>query len=208
MTILSDTAWWQRGIIYEIYPRSFLDSNGDGVGDLEGLRRQLDYLIWLGVDAIWITPIYQSPMADGGYDISDYLAIDPIFGTLADFDGLLTEAHARGLKLILDFVPITPRTNIRGSRRAVRRATIPDVTGTSGGILRQMVVHRITGWPILAAAPGSLTLSPVSTFSMPSSRNSLTSTGVAQTCEARCLMCCASGWSAALMVFGSMCCGY
>ena len=105
MTILSDTAWWQRGIIYEIYPRSFLDSNGDGVGDLEGLRRQLDYLIWLGVDAIWITPIYQSPMADGGYDISDYLAIDPIFGTLADFDGLLTEAHARGLKLILDFVP-------------------------------------------------------------------------------------------------------
>jgi alpha-glucosidase len=101
----SSAAWWQRGIIYEIYPRSFQDSNGDGVGDLQGLRRRLVYLVGLGVDAIWITPIYPSPMADGGYDISDYLGIDPLFGALGDFDGLLTEAHARGLKVILDFVP-------------------------------------------------------------------------------------------------------
>jgi len=105
MSLPSGTAWWQRGIIYEAYPRSFRDSNGDGVGDLQGLRRRLDYLVWLGADAIWITPIYPSPMADGGYDISDYRGIDPIFGTPADFDGLLTEAHARGLKVILDFVP-------------------------------------------------------------------------------------------------------
>src|SRR5690348_5223551 len=102
---LSASAWWQSGVIYELYPRSFQDTNGDGIGDLEGIRRRLDYLVWLGIDAVWITPIYRSPMADGGYDISDYRDIDPIFGTREDFDRLLTEAHARGLKVILDFVP-------------------------------------------------------------------------------------------------------
>jgi alpha-glucosidase len=105
MLTLSDRVWWKHGIIYEIYPRSFQDSNSDGVGDLEGIRRRLDYLGWLGVDAIWIAPIYPSPMADGGYDVSDYRSIDPIFGTVADFERLLTEAHSRGLKVILDFVP-------------------------------------------------------------------------------------------------------
>ena len=97
--------WWRTGAIYQIYPRSFQDSNGDGIGDLEGIRRQLDYLVWLGVDAIWISPIYPSPMIDFGYDVADYCGIDPIFGSLEDFDRLLAEAHARGLKLILDFVP-------------------------------------------------------------------------------------------------------
>jgi alpha-glucosidase len=105
MMATQNTAWWQHGIVYEIYPRSFQDSNGDGIGDLEGIRGRLDYLAWLGVDAIWIAPIYPSPMADGGYDVSDYRGIDPIFGTAADFERLLTEAHARGLKVILDFVP-------------------------------------------------------------------------------------------------------
>ncbi len=97
--------WWQRGVIYQIYPRSFQDSNGDGVGDLRGVRDRLDYIKWLGVDAIWISPIYPSPMADFGYDISNYIDIDPIFGTLVEFDELLAETHRRGLKLILDFVP-------------------------------------------------------------------------------------------------------
>ncbi len=97
--------WWQRAVIYHIYPRSFADSNHDGVGDLEGIRRKLDYLVWLGVDAIWLSPIFPSPMADFGYDISDYYDIDPLFGTLDDFDRLLADAHARGLKVILDFVP-------------------------------------------------------------------------------------------------------
>ncbi|HEU5102740.1 MAG TPA: alpha-amylase family glycosyl hydrolase [Roseiflexaceae bacterium] len=97
--------WWQRGIIYQIYPRSFMDSNGDGIGDLPGIAGQLDYLRWLGVDAIWLSPIYPSPMADFGYDVADYTGIDPMFGTLADFDTLMTEAHARGLKVMLDFVP-------------------------------------------------------------------------------------------------------
>jgi alpha-glucosidase len=97
--------WWQHGIIYEIYPRSFQDSNGDGIGDLNGILLRLDYLVELGTNAIWISPIYPSPMADFGYDVADYCGIDPIFGTMEDFDRLLAEVHRRGLKMILDFVP-------------------------------------------------------------------------------------------------------
>lgn len=97
--------WWQHGIIYQIYPRSFQDSNGDGIGDLPGIASRLDYLSWLGVHAIWLSPIYPSPMADFGYDVADYTGIEPIFGTLDDFDRLVDEAHARNLKIILDFVP-------------------------------------------------------------------------------------------------------
>ena len=98
-------SWWQTGVVYQVYPRSFLDSNGDGIGDLPGITSRLDYLSWLGVDAVWLSPIYPSPMADFGYDISDYTDIDPLFGKLADLDTLLLQAHQRGLKLILDFVP-------------------------------------------------------------------------------------------------------
>ena len=97
--------WWQTGVIYQIYPRSFQDTNGDGIGDLKGIERRLDYLASLGVDAIWISPIYPSPMADFGYDVADYCGVDSRFGTLADFDDLLAQAHARGLKVLLDFVP-------------------------------------------------------------------------------------------------------
>ncbi len=97
--------WWQKEIVYQIYPRSFQDGNGDGVGDLEGIIQRLDYLHWLGVRAIWISPIYPSPMADFGYDISDYTGIHPIFGTMETFDTLLEQVHRRGMKLILDLVP-------------------------------------------------------------------------------------------------------
>jgi alpha-glucosidase len=97
--------WWQHGIIYQIYPRSFQDSNDDGVGDLPGIIARLDYLEWLGVDAVWLSPIFPSPMADFGYDVSDYTGIHPLFGTMDDFDRLLEEVHSRGLRLILDFVP-------------------------------------------------------------------------------------------------------
>jgi len=97
--------WWEHGVIYQIYPRSFQDSDGDGIGDLAGIERRLDYVAALGVDAIWLSPIFPSPMADFGYDVSDYCGIEPIFGDLAGFDRLLAAVHSRGLKLILDFVP-------------------------------------------------------------------------------------------------------
>src|SRR6266700_2378726 len=97
--------WWHSTTIYQIYPRSFQDSNRDGVGDLRGILRRLDYLAELGIGAIWLSPIFRSPMADFGYDISDYTDIDPLFGILADFDELLHAAHRRGLKLLLDPVP-------------------------------------------------------------------------------------------------------
>ena len=100
----TDFVWWRDGVIYQIYPRSFVDSNGDGVGDLRGILSRLDYLCDLGVDAMWLSPIYHSPMKDFGYDVSGYTGIDPIFGTLADFDDLLHEAHARGIRVIMDMV--------------------------------------------------------------------------------------------------------
>jgi alpha-glucosidase len=98
--------WWQTGVIYQIYPRSFMDSNGDGVGDLRGITERLDYLSeTLGVDALWLSPIFPSPMHDFGYDVSDYCGIEPLFGSMADFDQLLEEAHRRKMKLLLDLVP-------------------------------------------------------------------------------------------------------
>ncbi len=97
--------WWQEGVIYQIYPLSFQDSNGDGRGDLVGIASRLDYLEWLGVDAIWLSPVYPSPMVDSGYDVSNYTDINPVFGTLADLDRLVAEAHRRGLRLLLDLVP-------------------------------------------------------------------------------------------------------
>ena len=101
----NESLWWQNGIVYQVYPRSFQDSDGDGVGDLRGIIKRLDYLKWLGIKALWISPIYPSPMADFGYDVSDYKAIHPMFGDMEDFDSLLSEIHSREMKLILDFVP-------------------------------------------------------------------------------------------------------
>ena len=97
--------WWQSGVIYQVYPRSFQDSDGDGIGDLAGIEARLDHIAALGVDAIWLSPIFPSPMADFGYDVADYCDVDPLFGDLAAFDRLLAAAHARGLRLLVDFVP-------------------------------------------------------------------------------------------------------
>jgi alpha-glucosidase len=98
-------SWWQREVIYQIYPRSFLDTTGDGIGDLDGIREKVDYLSWLGVGAVWLSPIYPSPDADLGYDVSDYVNVDPRLGTLHAFDAMLAALHARDIKLILDLVP-------------------------------------------------------------------------------------------------------
>ncbi|MGH3632112.1 MAG: alpha-amylase family glycosyl hydrolase, partial [Sciscionella sp.] len=97
--------WWRNATFYQIYLRSFADANGDGVGDLEGVRSRLGYLELLGVDALWLTPFYPSPMADGGYDVADPRAVDPLFGDLIGFDTLVADAHARGIKVTIDLVP-------------------------------------------------------------------------------------------------------
>ena len=119
---MENVAWWKRAVIYQIYPRSFFDANGDGVGDLRGILEKMPYLATLGIDAIWLSPIFQSPMIDFGYDISDHCAIDPLFGSMSDFEAVLSAAHRLGIKLILDLVPNHTSSahpwfqNSRGSR--------------------------------------------------------------------------------------------
>ena len=144
--------WWKTAVLYQIYPRSFAlgdpsgrqarlgtagvpyDALRDGVGDLEGIRRKLDYLAGLGIDALWISPFQPSPMADFGYDVADYCAVAPLFGTLDDFDRLLTDVHARGMRLIMDWVPNhTSDQHPWFVDRAARRGQQSTVTGTCGG---------------------------------------------------------------------------
>jgi len=105
MPAVTDPPWWRSGVVYQIYPRSFADANGDGVGDIEGVRQYLDHLVWLGVDAIWLSPFYPSPMADFGYDVADYCGVDPLFGDLETFDRLVAEAGQHGIRVIVDLVP-------------------------------------------------------------------------------------------------------
>ncbi len=101
---MTNTPWWRGAVIYQVYPRSLMDTNGDGIGDIPGIISKLDYIASLGVDAIWVSPFFKSPMKDFGYDIADYRDIDPIFGSLGDFDELIAQAHARGIKIIIDQV--------------------------------------------------------------------------------------------------------
>ena len=104
MNSIINNNWWKGAVIYQIYPRSYQDSNGSGVGDLVGIAQRLPYISSLGVDAIWISPFFKSPMKDFGYDVSDYRAIDPMFGTMKDFDDLLAAAHNLGLRIMIDLV--------------------------------------------------------------------------------------------------------
>ncbi|MBW3588549.1 MAG: glycoside hydrolase family 13 protein [Actinobacteria bacterium] len=118
--------WWREAVFYQIYIRSFSDGNGDGLGDFPGILGKLDYLEWLGIDAIWVTPFYPSPMADHGYDVSDYKAVDPVFGTLGDVDALLEQAHARGIKVIFDIVPNHTSDQHPWFQNAIRARSDPD----------------------------------------------------------------------------------
>ncbi|MEU9840263.1 alpha-amylase family glycosyl hydrolase, partial [Actinomadura sp. NPDC048032] len=126
--------WWRDAVIYQVYVRSFADSDGDGVGDLPGIRSRLPYLAGLGVDALWLTPFYVSPMADFGYDVADYRDVDPLFGTLADARGLIADAHAHGLRIIVDVVP-----NHTSDRHAWFRAAL---TAAPGSAERDRYVFR------------------------------------------------------------------
>ncbi|MGA1346610.1 MAG: alpha-amylase family glycosyl hydrolase, partial [Ilumatobacteraceae bacterium] len=105
MTSTRGREWWRNGVVYQVYPRSFADANGDGLGDVEGIRSRLPHLVALGVDAIWISPWYPSPLLDGGYDVADYRDIDRRFGSLDDARRLIAEAHALGIRIIVDIVP-------------------------------------------------------------------------------------------------------
>ena len=147
--------WWRGGVIYQIYPRSFQDSHGDGVGDLNGITQRLDYVKALGVDAIWLSPFFKSPMRDFGYDVSDYRAVDPIFGTLDDFRTLVDRAHALGLKVIIDQVLSHTSDEHPWFMKAARAARIRNPTGTCGPMPSRMVRPPITGSPSLAAVPGA-----------------------------------------------------
>lgn len=112
--------WWRDAVIYQVYPRSFADANGDGMGDLPGVRSRLPYLRELGVDAVWLSPFYASPQADAGYDVADYRAVDPMFGSLLDADGLIRDAHALGLRIIVDLVPNHSSDQHEWFQRALR----------------------------------------------------------------------------------------
>ncbi len=101
---MNNSKWWQQAVIYQVYPKSFQDSNQDGLGDLRGIISRLDYIKQLGADVIWLNPVYKTANIDGGYDISDYQSINPDLGTMSDFDALVTEAHQRGLKIMMDLV--------------------------------------------------------------------------------------------------------
>ncbi len=161
--------WWRYAVFYQVYPRSFQDTNGDGVGDIRGIIKRLPYLQSLGVDAVWLSPIFPSPMADFGYDISDYTGIDPLFGTMADFDALVAAAHASGLKIILDLVP--NHTSDRHpwfveSRALARQSEARLVHLARSG--SRTAGRRTTGCRNLAAAPGRMTRRPGNITTMPS----------------------------------------
>jgi hypothetical protein len=167
---LTADQWWKSAVVYQVYPRSFADSNGDGIGDLRGIIGRLDYLSALGIDVLWLSPVYRSPQDDNGYDISDYQDIDPVFGTLADLVELIDGAHARGIRIVMDLVVNhTHQTSTRGSSRAVLIRHRASGTGTGGGRLDLATapVHlepsRMTGSPSSQGLRGSSTSHRAST---------------------------------------------
>ena len=119
-----NNGWWRGGVIYQIYPRSYQDSNGDGIGDLPGITARLEHIARLGADGIWLSPFFKSPMKDFGYDVSDYCDVDPMFGTLDDFRALVARAHELGLKVMIDQVLSHTSDQHPGSSRAAKAATI------------------------------------------------------------------------------------
>ena len=195
--------WWRTAAIYEVYVRSFADGNGDGIGDLAGVRARLPYLAELGIDAIWFTPWYPSPMADAGYDVADYRAIEPLFGSLAEAEKLIAEAHALGIRMIIDVVPNhgsdqqpwftgalaaaagsaeRARYHFRPGREARGELPPNDWTSMFGG----------PAWTRVACRPGSRA-SGTCTCSPPASP---TSTGRTRMCGPSSPACCGSGSTA------------
>ena len=173
--------WWSNAVVYQIYPRSFQDTNGDGFGDLKGITSRLDYLADLGVDVLWLSPVYKSPQDDNGYDISDYQDIDPLFGTLDDMDELLAEAHKRGLKIVMDLVvnhTSDEHAWFEASKNKDRLVPAPRPASPAPS--------PISGAPTLAAPHGNTAPSVANTSCISSRRSSRTSTGRTLPCAALC----------------------
>ena len=168
------TPWWKEAVVYQIYPRSFMDSNGDGIGDLKGITSKLDYLKELGIDVIWMSPIYRSPNDDNGYDISDYQAVMEEFGTMEDLEELLKEAHARGLKIVMDLV--VNHTSDEHRWFVESRKGKMGLTGTitSGGMGSLTAPRPTTGDPASAVRPGPMIRREGSTTSTCSPKSSRT----------------------------------
>ena len=156
--------WWKESVVYQIYPRSFCDSNGDGIGDLNGITGKLDYLKELGIDVIWLSPVYKSPNDDNGYDISDYQAIMDEFGTMEDFDRMLATAHEKGIKIMM---------NTNGSSRAANPQTILTEITTSGVLQKKTEAFRTTGVPASPVLHGNTTRQQICISCTCSPRNSL-----------------------------------
>lgn len=182
--------WWSNAVVYQIYPRSFQDTNGDGLGDLKGITSRLDYLADLGVDVLWLSPVYKSPQDDNGYDISDYQDIDPLFGTLDDMDELLAEAHKRGLKIVMDLV-VNHTSDEHAWFEASKTRMMSTPTGIGGvppvpaPLPASPVPSPTSGAPTLAVLHGSIALSVANTTCISSRRSSRTSTGKIRLCAAR-----------------------
>ena len=148
--------WWKNAVVYQIYPRSFKDSNGDGIGDLEGIYEKLDYLAELGIDVIWMSPVYKSPNDDNGYDISDYQDIMDDFGTMAEFDRVLAKAHSLNIKIMMDLVVNHTPMSISGLLRARRARIIRTTIIICGQILTKMAIRLTVGSHALVALHGSM----------------------------------------------------
>ncbi len=147
--------WWRHAVTYQIYPRSFADANGDGVGDMAGITSRLPYLRDLGVDAIWISPFYTSPQKDHGYDVADYCDVDPLFGTLADADAMIERAHELNLKVIVDLVPNhTSSEHVWFQQALPPGRAAPSASATSSGTPSPTARCPTTGGRSSAAPPG------------------------------------------------------
>ena len=164
--------WWKNSVIYQIYPRSFADSNGDGIGDIKGITQHLDYLKELGVDVIWLSPVYQSPNDDNGYDISDYQAIMEDFGTMEDFDEMLSEMHKRGIKLVMDLV-VNHTSDEHPWFVESRKSKIILIVITTSGKKEKMGKSQITGVHVLAVLHGNMIRKQKCTIYIAFLRNSL-----------------------------------
>ena len=204
--------WWRTAVIYQIYPRSFADANGDGMGDLPGITARLADLAELGIDAIWLSPFFTSPQNDAGYDVADYCDVDPLFGTLADFDAMLAEAHDRGIRVIIDLVPnhssdqhvwfqAGPRGRAR--QRRARALPLPRRHGRRRRRCRPTTGSRSSAAPPGPASPRP-TARPASGTCTSSTARSPTSTGPTTRCARSSAASCASGSTAASTASASM----